>query len=243
MATFNESDLLALLLKNTALRLVEPNIYSILPDDEAINEYDTRFGYIYDWVACNRIYNRLIWGYSINIFSQIANDALKSTKQGKVLDLGCGSLAFTANTYSQYSERPVVLVDQSLNMLRIAKSRLIKKSGEVPENLIFLHADALHLPFQDKTFETILCENLLHCIDNTSSLLEQLAKIISEDGKMYFTTLVKNSRFADKYIQALADRGKLVPRTMSDHKEIFDQVRLSIKYETIGSISIIYCEK
>jgi ubiquinone/menaquinone biosynthesis C-methylase UbiE len=243
MATFNESDLLALLLKNTALRLVEPNIYSILPDDEAINEYDTRFGYIYDWVACNRIYNRLIWGYSINIFSQIANDALKSTKQGKVLDLGCGSLAFTANTYSQYSERPVVLVDQSLNMLRIAKSRLIKKSGEVPENLIFLHADALHLPFQDKTFETILCENLLHCIDNTSSLLEQLAKIISEDGKMYFTTLVKNSRFADKYIQALADRGKLVPRTMSDHKEIFDQVRLSMKYETIGSISIIYCEK
>lgn len=243
MATFNESDLLALLLKNTALRLVEPNIYSILPDDEAINEYDTRFGYIYDWVACNRIYNRLIWGYSINIFSEIANDALKSTKQGKVLDLGCGSLAFTANTYSQYSERPVVLVDQSLNMLRIAKSRLIKKSGEVPENLIFLHADALHLPFQDKTFETILCENLLHCIDNTSSLLEQLAKIISEDGKMYFTTLVKNSRFADKYIQALADRGKLVPRTMSDHKEIFDQVRLSIKYETIGSISIIYCEK
>ena len=243
MATFNESDLLALLLKNTALRLVEPNIYSILPDDEAINEYDTRFGYIYDWVECNRIYNRLIWGYSINIFSQIANDALKSTKQGKVLDLGCGSLAFTANTYSQYSERPVVLVDQSLNMLRIAKSRLIKKSGEVPENLIFLHADALHLPFQDKTFETILCENLLHCIDNTSSLLEQLAKIISEDGKMYFTTLVKNSRFADKYIQALADRGKLVPRTMSDHKEIFDQVRLSMKYETIGSISIIYCEK
>ena len=243
METFNENDLSALLLKNTALRSVEPNIFSVLPEDETGSEYDTRFGFIYDWVACNPIYNRLVWGYSVKIFSHIAKDALLSSTQGRVLDLGCGSLAFTAKIYSQHSERPLVLVDQSLKMLRIAKSRLMKQTANIPGNVIFLHADALRLPFQQKTFKTIICENLLHCLSDTSILLNQLAKIISEDSKMYFTTLVKNNRFADKYLQALADRGKLVPRTVEDHKERFEQAGLTAEYETIGNILIIYCEK
>ena len=127
MATIYESNLSAILGGNSNLRLVEPNIYSVLQDNETGNEYDTRFGHIYDWVACNPIYNRLIWGYSVNIFPQIAKDALNSTTEGMVLDIGCGSLAFTTDIYSKYSERPVVLIDQSLKMLRIAKSRLVKK--------------------------------------------------------------------------------------------------------------------
>jgi SAM-dependent methyltransferase len=243
MATINESDLSSLLLKNTAIRLVEPNIYSVLPDNETGNEYDTQFGYIYDWVACNPIYNRLIWGYSVKIFSHIANEALQSATQGNVLDIGCGSLAFTANIYSNYSERPVVLVDQSLKMLRIAKSRLIKQHGKVPDNLVFLHADALYLPFQEKIFKTIISENLLHCLNDTSILLKKLKMIVSEDGKMYFSTLVKSNRFADKYLKALADSGKLVPRTVGDHKSILDQLGMSAKYETIGSMLLIRCEK
>ena len=123
MATIGENDLSDMLLENASLRWVEPHIYSVLPDNKAANTYDTQFGYIYDWVACNPIYNRLIWGYSVGKFVKIAHDALRSAVQGNVLDLGCGSLAFTAKTYIQYSERPVALVDQSLKMLRIAKSR------------------------------------------------------------------------------------------------------------------------
>ena len=104
MATINEDDLSALLLEDRVFRLVEPSIYSVLPDNDSGNEYDTQFGFIYDGVACNPIYNRLIWGYSVQVFSQIANDALRSTIQGNVLDIGCGSLAFTARTYSKFSE-------------------------------------------------------------------------------------------------------------------------------------------
>ncbi len=242
MATINENDLSALLLENSIFRLVEPNIYSVLPDNEFGNEYDTQFGFIYDWVACNPIYNRLIWGYSVKIFPQIANDAIRSSADGKDLDLGCGSLAFTAETYSQYSERPVVLVDQSLKMLRMAKSRLIKRNGNVPDNLVFLHADALQFPFRAKAFKTIISENLLHCLDDTNILLKQLDKIILKNGKMFFTTLVRNNRFADKYLETLADSGKLVSRTMVDHKEVFDQLSMSAKYETKGNILSICCE-
>jgi ubiquinone/menaquinone biosynthesis C-methylase UbiE len=232
-----------LLLGNTTLRSVEPSIYSVLPDNESGNEYDTQFGFIYDMVACNLIYNRLIWGYSVKIFPQIANDALRSIPEGNVLDLGCGSLAFTAKAYSQYTDRPAVLVDQSLKMLRMAKSRLIKQNGKVPDNLVFLHSDALHLPFQENAFTTIISENLLHCLDDTNTLLKQLKNVISKNGKIYFTTLVKSNRLADKYLQALADSGKLISRTVDDHKKIFKQVGLAAKYETMGNILSIQCEK
>lgn len=243
MATINENDLSSILLENFTIRAVEPHIYSVLPDNESGSEYDTQFGFIYNWVACNSIYNRLIWGYSVSIFSQVANDALRSTSEGNILDVGCGSLAFTAKTYSQYTERPVILVDQSLKMLRMGKARLIKQNGKVPDNLVFLHSDALHLPFQENAFATIISENLLHCLSDTSILLKQLKKIISRNGKMYFTTLVKNNRFADKYLEALADRGKLISRTVSDLKKIFEQTGLPAKYETTGNILSIYCEK
>ena len=173
------------------------------------------------------------------IFSQIATEALHSYQDGPVLDIGCGSLAFTAKTYSQYTERPVILMDQSLKMLRMAKTKLMKQNGKIPGNLVFLHADALQLPFQENIFTTILSENLLHCLGDTSILLKQLKTIISKNGKMYFTTLVRANRFADKYLEALADSGKLISRTVADHKKVFEQFGLSAKYETTGNILVI----
>jgi ubiquinone/menaquinone biosynthesis C-methylase UbiE len=243
MPALNENDLSALLRENTILRSVEPGIYSVLPNNESGNEYDSQFGFIYDLVACNPIYNRIIWGYSVKMFPKIAVDALWSSSEGNVLDLGCGSLAFTAKAYSQYADRPVVLADQSLKMLRMAKTRLIKQNGKLPDNLVFLHSDALNLPFQENAFATIISENLLHCLDDTSIFLKQLRNIISENGKIYFTTLIKTNRLADKYLQALADGGKLIVRTVADHKEIFKQVGLAATYETNGNLLSIQCEK
>lgn len=179
----------------------------------------------------------------VKMFTKLANDALRSSLEGNVLDLGCGSLAFTAKTYSQYAERPVVLADQSLKMLRTAKSRLIKQNGKVPDNIVFLHSDALTLPFQENAFATVISENLLHCVDETSVLLRQLRNIISENGKIYFTTLVKNNRLADKYLQSLAESGKLISRTVADHKETFKQAGFAATFETNGNLLSIQCGK
>lgn len=59
-----------MLIDESTLRPVEPNIYSVLPNDQIGNEYDSQFGFIYDVAACNPIYNRLIWGYSVKKFFQ-----------------------------------------------------------------------------------------------------------------------------------------------------------------------------
>ncbi len=241
MTAENAVDWSTVLMEDTTLRVVEPHIYSVLPDNETGSEYDTKFGTLYDRVACSTIYNRLVWGYSVEIFSKIAQGALRSTQQGNVLDLGCGSLAFTAETYSRFTERPVVLVDQSLQMLRIAKSRLEKTNGAIPGNMVFLHADALALPFRPQSFTTILSENLLHCLPDTNFLLNQLKIFLSIKARMFFTTLVKGNRVADGYLEALAKRGKLIVRTMGDHQKVFDKIGMSVTYDIRGNLASIYC--
>ena len=229
-----------LLSEKVNLRLIEPHIYSVFQDIEISNPYDTKFGYIYDWVACNPLYNHLIWGYSITEFASLAHDALMSSKKGYVLDLGCGSLAFTAKKYIQYSDRPVVLLDQSLKMLRIAKSRLIKLNGKVPDNTVFLHADALQLPFQPNSFNTIISLNLLHCSDNIKKLLIGLKNVLSDNGKMYFTTLVKGNRPADRYLKALANAGKLVSRNIDQLRAVYEELHMHIRYDLFGNMVFIY---
>ncbi len=61
-----------------------------------------------------------------------------------------------------------------------------------------------------------------------------------KNGKMYFTTLIKNNRLTDNYLESLAKKGKLVSRTLEDHKTVFDQLGLPVKYETCGNMLSIY---
>ena len=243
MLKINKNDLAAVLSENLTLRTVESGIYSVFPDNESGSEYDTQFGFFYDRIACNPVYNRLVWGYSVKIFSQIGSQALRSSQAGYVLDIGCGSLAFTARMYSQYTERPVVLMDQSIKMLRMAKATLTNRNGHIPENITLLHADALQLPFKANTFTTIISENLLHCLNDTSILLKQLKGIMSETGRMYFTTLVRANRIADAYIKALAGNGRLASRSSKDHEKIFEQAGLSIECQASGNILVIIGNK
>ncbi|MEW6586126.1 MAG: class I SAM-dependent methyltransferase [Nitrospirota bacterium] len=241
MTTISEGALLKSLVNNASLNLIEPHIYSVFSDNGVVNPYDTRFGNIYDRVACNPLYNRTIWGYSISKFASFTQGALTSSNKGYVLDLGCGSLAFTAKTYIQYSDRPVVLTDQSLKMLRIAKSRLTKLNGRVPYNMVFLLADALQMPFKPNSFNTIISLNLLHCLDDIEKLLIGLKNVLSEDGRMYFTTLVKGNRIADRYLTALANAGKLVSRDINQLGTVFAQMNMPIRHDLFGNLAFIYC--
>ena len=143
-----------------------------------------------------------------------ARQAIASDSAGILLDAGCGSLLFTAQTYLE-CQRPILACDQSLEMLRRAKSRLRKLTGSVPENIFLLQADLGVLPFRPASFRTTLCMNVLHHFPDAEGLLRGLKTLLSADGQLYLTSLVKSSRLiGDHYLNALHRRGDLVrPRT------------------------------
>lgn len=241
MTTPAEEALFDVISPEPTLKMVEPYLYSAVQETETANVYDTDFGNIYEWVACNPLYNRLVWGYPITKYASLLKEALTSSSNGTVLDLACGSLAFTADTHIHYADRPVVLSDQSLKMLRMAKARLIRLHGHIPDHIVLLQADALHLPFRPDSFQTIISLNLLHCLKDIKSLFIGLHSILSEDGKMVFTTLVKGNRFADRYLNALAKADKLEARDIGQIGRAFEEMDMPMDYHLAGNLAFITC--
>ena len=195
------------------IRSVEDGIYSVLSDQPHTHLYDGRAG-VYDLVVGTRIYNRVMWGASMPDYVAFAEQAVASNSTGILLDAGCGSLLFTAQAYL-VCQRPILACDQSLNMLRRARSRLMKLAGYLPEQIFLLQADLNALPFRPASFSTVLCMNVLHHLADGKGLLCSLKKLLAADGHLYLTSLVKGSRLiGDYYLDALYKRGDFVrPRT------------------------------
>lgn len=234
-------DLSEIISEDVRLRLVEPDIYSVYPPGQMPGAYDS-FGAstIYDLVACNRLYNRLMWGYSTSGYTVLCENALASTSEGLVLDIACGSLAFTANLYADYSSRPVVLLDQSLHLLRKGKYRLLKRIGSIPANLVFLHADALQLPFRPKHFTTVISLNLLHCLADVKTALKELKRVLTADGTAALTTLVlSGTRWSDRYLRMLAGSGAVVLRRADQLLSVFDDLGMSVEHQIKGNLAFI----
>ena len=222
------------------LNLVEPDVYSVYSIGDSPGSYDSiGASTIYDMVACNRFYNRLMWGYSIKNYATLCEDSLASSSEGWVLDLACGSLAFTAEIYANCSNRPVVFLDQSLNLLRKGKSRLEKLKGKIPGNMFFLHADALQSPFKTNIFHTVISLNLLHCLDDIKSVLGEIKRVLIVDGNSALTTLIQSNRWSNRYLNMLAGSGALVSRSSVDLLSAFDDIEMKVTYKVKGNLAFI----
>ena len=110
--------------EGSTIRLVEDHIYSALPDARHRHLYDRRAA-AYDSVVGTGLYNRVMWGTSPLDYIAFAGEAVISDPAGRMLDAGCGSLLFTARAYLA-ADRQIIAFDQSLQMLRRARARLIE---------------------------------------------------------------------------------------------------------------------
>ena len=203
-----------------SVRLIEEDIYSVLPDASVLHHYDKR-ATLYDAFVSTRLYNLIMWGTSPSEYVQFARQALDSSSDGILLDAGCGSMLFTAPAHVS-SNRRIVAFDQSLAMLRRARQRLRKLAGCFPEHIRLLQADLNDLPFRRKSFRTILCLNVLHQFADAAILLAGFNEILS-DGNLYLTSLVSTNRtIGDWYIEALYRTGEFVrPRNEQELRDLF----------------------
>src|SRR6185503_9826554 len=192
-----------------SVRLIEEDIYSVLPNVSVQHLYDKRAS-LYDFFVSTRLYNFVMWGASPAHYSQFAREALNASADGIFLDAGCGSLLFTASDYA-VSKRRIVAFDQSLAMLRRARRRLRGVSGRVPAHIRLLQADLRDLPFRRQSFRTVLCLNVLHQIGDAAALVAGLKELLSQDGSLHLTSLISNNRaIGDWYLQALYRTGEFV---------------------------------
>jgi ubiquinone/menaquinone biosynthesis C-methylase UbiE len=155
--------------------------------------------------------------------------------------MACGSLGFTAEIYANCSNRPVVFLDQSLKLLRKAKSRLERLKGNLSENMFFLHADALELPFKANIFHTVISFNLLHClcINDVKIALKEMKRVLIDAGNSAITTLVQSSRWSNRYLNILAGSGALISRSPDELLSIFKEMEMQVTHKIKGNLAFV----
>jgi SAM-dependent methyltransferase len=88
---------------------------------------------------------------------------------------------------------------------------------------LFVGADALHLPFQDKTFDVVVAGELLEHLSNAGSFLDEAWRILSPSGILVGT--VPNACHGTVYVF----KGDTSPASKdSTHVHLFDDWTLSI---------------
>lgn len=225
---------------NRRLKLIEPGIFSALEGVQPKHDYD-RMAPFYDTVVGTRVYNAAVWGSSPAAYTRFAATALDSRIDGPMLDAGCGSLLFTASLY-RVTRRPIIAFDQSISMLRRARSRLLTDPGSVPENIVLLQADLEDLPFSPQQFSTVLFMNVLHHCSDLRTVVPELERMLSEDGNLLMTSLVSNKRLVgDVYLKMLYRSGKFARlRTAPElHENLRVLLKRRLRLRTEGNMAFI----
>jgi SAM-dependent methyltransferase len=231
-------DLKEVVAENRVVRSVEEGICSIFSQATHEHPYDKRAA-AYDFVVGTRLYNRVMWGGSPLDYTAFARQAVRSNVGGRFLDAGCGSLLFTAQVYLE-CDRQIIAFDQSLEMLKRARARLIKLAGSMPEHVLLLQADLGDLAFRPASFHNVLCMNVLHLYEEAATLVSNLNALLAPGGHLYVTSLVAHNRFiGDNYLSLLHRTGEFIrPRTNTELCDLLKKhLGQSINYRVKGNMA------
>jgi ubiquinone/menaquinone biosynthesis C-methylase UbiE len=117
---------------------------------------------------------------------QTVDSRLLELKPGdRVLDLGCGEGRHVHNFY-YFNEVHAFGIDISLDDLKVTRGKVEHMPppdrNASRRTLSLAVADALRLPFADKTFDKVVCSEVLEHIADYESALAEIARVMKPDG-------------------------------------------------------------
>jgi demethylmenaquinone methyltransferase / 2-methoxy-6-polyprenyl-1,4-benzoquinol methylase len=140
---------------------------------EAVRTMFTRIAGRYD------LMNSLMTGGRHHAWRRIAAAAVAAAPAGLALDLATGTGDLALAVRAAAPGRVVVGADFSEAMLRLARAKLRARAvGDVP----LLAADALALPFADKTFACVTSAFLLRNLADLAAGLEEMRRVTEPGG-------------------------------------------------------------
>ncbi|HEX6039425.1 class I SAM-dependent methyltransferase [Longimicrobium sp.] len=225
------------------LRQLDDGLFSVLPEGTAGHAYDGR-ARAYDRMIGSRLYNRIAWGSSPADYRRFARRAVESASGGWFLDAGCGTLLLTADAYLAAPTRPIVVLDQSLGMLRRARERLLGGGKRLPPQVVLLQADLLDLPFRPGAFRTVMSMGMLHLFADAGPLAASLESLLLPDGALFLTSLVENGRLGDRYLRFLHRQGETAePRAAAALEAVLrGALRRPLSYSVNGNMAYAVAE-
>ena len=96
----------------------------------------------------------------------------------RVLDLACGTGTLAARLDGSVPDLRLVGVDLSAAMIERARRRLGDRPGLRVER-----ADAHDLPFDDASFDAVLCANTFHYFSDPATVLSEVRRVLRPGGR------------------------------------------------------------
>jgi ubiquinone/menaquinone biosynthesis C-methylase UbiE len=118
-------------------------------------------------------YDRFMGRYSVLLAPQLADLAGVCGGQ-RVLDVGCGPGALTAELVTRLGPGAVAAVDPSEPFVATARARNPEVSVQ--------HASAEQLPFPDQAFDAALAQLVVHFMSDPVAGLAEMARVTRPDG-------------------------------------------------------------
>jgi ubiquinone/menaquinone biosynthesis C-methylase UbiE len=119
-------------------------------------------------------------------------------KQGRALDIGCGPGRIVLKLAERLPGWQFIGVDRSPNMVRqaiAARDELAARtSRDLAARVQFSVADGCKLPYPGASFNLVLCNSVLHHLQQPGRLLAEIARVTAPDGAILLRDLQRPPR-------------------------------------------------
>ncbi len=119
-------------------------------------------------------------------------------KQGMtVLDLGCGSGAFTTFVARAVGEQgKVYAVDIQPAMIRQLECKLARPENQDLTNIELIQASAYHLPFEENSLDLAYLVTVLHEIPDRGRALREIKRVLKAGGILAVTEFLPDTDYS-----------------------------------------------
>jgi len=124
-------------------------------------------------------------GYGRSVERYLRESRLPLPAGSRILDAGCGTGLLTL-ALLRVLERPakITAVDLSARSLQTARRAVEKADVDPRHKISYIHANVLHLPFPDDSFDFVLTSGVLEYVPLRAGMSE-LARVVAPGGYLF----------------------------------------------------------
>ena len=96
-----------------------------------------------------------------------------------VLEIGCSAGGMTIEFVKEF--RKITAIDIDRSALSVARKKHAKR------NITYRYADALHLPFNNASFNVVILNHVYEHVPDATMLMHQVHRVLQKNGICYFS--------------------------------------------------------
>ena len=110
---------------------------------------------------------------------------INKEKWQSVLDAGCGTGAVLELLSRKYPEKEYTGIDISKKMIEFANKKGLA-------NVRFVNGDCENLPFEDKSFDCVICSQSFHHYTDPQSFFNSVSRVLKREGRLILRDMSTN---------------------------------------------------